>query len=70
MYINWSGRNVDIYNDYNAKMSTIFTDTDVENAVLQGEQQIVVITKDRINVYKRSGDSFCFYLWTSNYKNR
>ena len=65
MYISWSGRSVDIFNDYNAKMSSVFTDTEVENAILQAERELVVITKDRINVYKRNGDTFCFCLWSS-----
>ena len=65
MYIDWSGRQVNIYNEYNAKMSVIYTDTDVVSAVLQGDRQIVVITKDRTNVYKRVNDSYIFNLWTS-----
>ena len=69
-HISWSEREVGIYNEYNAKMSSIFAENDekIENAVLQGSSQIVVTTNQFVRVYKRSGDSYCFYCWTATHR--
>lgn len=60
MHITWSGRRVTIYDDNN--YISCYVDTldglDVENAVLQGDDTIVVTTKRDVFVFKKVTSGF------------